>query len=35
MENSKYLEKILKDKYYKKVYEKYLNIDIVVSRIYF
>lgn len=31
MENSKYLEKILKDKYYKKVYEKYLNIDIVVK----
>lgn len=31
MENSKYFEKILKDKYYSEVYKKYLNIDTVIK----
>lgn len=31
MENNKYLEKILKDKYYSEVYKKYLNIDTVIK----
>lgn len=31
MENNKYLEKILKDKYYSEVYKKYLDIDTVIK----
>lgn len=31
MENSKYLDKILRDKYYSEVYKKYLNIDTVIK----